>query len=621
MLILKSRKKKTVLVLMMMSITSLSVSGCDLAANYTKSDRAADMQFQDFRDGLAERQPELEDTAQRENNASIPELQPYVSLQSEGIQAMPLVSVSVNQSVPLRDLLYELAEQADYDLELDPNIRGSIIFRARNKPFDVVVRRVAELAGLRYDFSDGFLRVEVDHPFNKTYSIDYINIIRSNQANVNTSVSVLSDSESGAKTGSDYSLSSDATSDFWAELELNLTQILGGGTTGVLKTSRDPRITAVTQAPDVATVAPDGSEAAQPPAAVLRVDSLPVDDLDGVVGGDATTNQATFSLNKQGGMLSVFATESQHKEVASYMKKLETAVTSQILIEAKVFEVSLFDEFITGIRWQSLFDGEFSGGLVDTDAGNSLLDFVGNGSNILSSPTGDIADAAQSFIGYAGNDFAALIEAVSGYGTVRALASPRLTVMNNQPAVLNVATNRVYFEIDIEREEGEDGESDRLSVDSEIKTVPEGVLINVQPSVNLQNRTISMFVRPTVTRIVNRVPDPSVQFFAGDEPISSSIPEVNVQEIDTVVRVNSGQPIVMGGLIQDRIDNSEQGVPVLSEIPLFGSAFKQKKDLIRKTELVIFLKATLLDSPSQTIHNTDRDLYRQFSGDRRPFKL
>ena len=518
------------------------LSSCDLAANYSKKDRASNMEFQDFRDGLAERLPEVEED--NSDIASIPELQPYVSMNTEGMKAMPLVSVSVNQTVPLRDILFELAEQAEYNIELDPNIRGSIIFTARNQPFDLVIERISKIAGLRYKFDDSFLRIELDTPYMKTYKVDYLSFIRSNQGGVTANISVVSGE--GADTGSNYTASSESTSDFWAELELNLSQLLGGASTGALKTRRDPKITATEQNPEVDAVSPqeDGVEV-QPPEVVLNVESLPVDDEgydDGSSGGNMENESGyTYSLNKQAGLINVYASERVHQDLERYLTDLRRSITSQVLVEAKVFEVSLNDEYINGVNWQAL-----------TENAKGVVRFIdstpGAAIGAISQPSGSVATVQNFGIGYLGGDVSAFIEALSGFGTVRALASPRMTVLNNQSAVLNVATNRVFFEIDLDRETDDDTGDVTLEVDTDIRSVPEGVLINVQPSIDVEKRTVSMFVRPTVTRIVNNVADPGVQFVAGDSGIVSNIPEVNVQEIDTVVRVNSGQPIVMGGL-------------------------------------------------------------------------
>ena len=154
--------------------------------------------------------------------------------------------------------------------------------------------------------------------------------------------------------------------------------------------------------------------------------------------------------------------------------------------------------------------------------------------------------------------------------------------------------------------------------------MPEGVLINVQPSIDLDNEVVSMAVRPTVTRIVNYVNDPAVSFVVAsadlDTDIESPIPVVNVQEFDSVIQMNNGQAIVMGGLIQDRTQSEQTGVPVLDEMPLVGGLFRNQADKITKTELVVFLKATIVEG-NNTVHNTDKDLYRSFSQDRRPDSL
>ncbi len=589
------------------------ISSCDLAANYTKTDRAANMEFQDFRDGMSERAPTIENKGESKASlSSIPDLQPYVALSAKNIKSVPLVSLSINQTVPLRDVLYELAEQVGYDLELDPSIRGSIIFTARNKPFDVVIERISKMAGLRYKFEDGFLRVEVDTPYNKTYKISYLSFIRSNDSSVNTSVSVVSGD--GADTGSSFSSASESTSDFWGELELNLEQILTGTTTGGLKTQRDPKITATAQNPDIVAISPqnngDGGVQVKPPEVVLNVESLPVD-TDINIEDESNASSSSYTINKQAGLINVYASEQGHKAVEAYLHILRRSVTSQVLVEAKIFEVSLFDEYVNGIEWQALTTEGVARFVEGTDA------VIG----AITTPGGSIATVSNLGLGYLGSDVAVFIEAIAGFGTVRALASPRLTVLNNQSAVLNVATNKVWFEIDLNRQVDDDTGDVTVEIETNINTVPEGVLINVQPSINLDDRTISMFLRPTITRITGTKPDPGIAFVAGDTGIFSDIPEVNVQEIDTVVKVNSGQAIVMGGLLQDRVINTQEGVPILSEIPLLGAAFRSQDDLISKTELVIFLKATIIESPDETIHDTDRDLYKMFSGDRRPLDL
>lgn len=597
-------------------LTLVAVTGCDYAANTLKPDRSSGMDFQDYRDFLAPRRAETPQD-NKQSLATIPDLQPYVSHSTESIQPMPLVSISVNQSVPLRDVLFELADQAGQDLELDPSIRGSIIFTARNRPFDEVIKRISEMAGLRYKFENGVLRVEEDTPYNKTYKIDYLSYIRTSSGSIRNSVQVLSGD--GADSGSAFQASSESESDFWGELEIGLAQILGEGQSGSMRTTRDPRITATEQNPDVQPVAPvseDGRIQVQPPDAVLRVDSLPVDEDDVSRGGSSSENPfaPTFTINRQAGLINVYASERSHKEVGEYLRLVKRAITSQVLIEAKILEITLNDEFATGIDWRLIdpISSEWTFNFL-TNTGAATLNGLNPSTRVFPGTNFAPNTSSPISIGFAGNDIQGLITAISAFGAVKALASPRMTVLNNQSAVLNVATNRVFFEIDIETSQVGDGIVTNTT--SEIRNVPEGVLVNVQPSINLEDRTINLALRPTITSIIGEgIQDPAVA-------VDSRIPEVNVQEIDTVIQVRSGQPVVMGGLLQDRAATQEEGVPLISEVPVLGSLFKQHTDLVRKTELVIFLQATILDSPGDSIHNTDRDLYRAFSGDRRPFRM
>ncbi len=678
---------KTTVVSIIALSAILPMSGCDLAQNHLKIDRTSNAEVQDYRDGLSPREVEFADGQVADD---VPDLQAYVSDDTQSLKAMPLVSISVNQSIPLREALFELAKQANYDVQLDPRITGSIIFTARNKPFDTVIEQICEISGLRYKIDgDNNLRIELDTPYSKNYKVDYLAFVRKNKGTITTDVGISGTSEnSDAETGSNFKIETTAESDFWLELGANLKQILASNSQGsYLKTQVDPQITLTSANPEVnppvppmdgaalndnspqagtenssyvsapmavpattpgtpaepatvdqqpvapvvaptAAVAPAvapvtastpvvpaaapapqpmGQAAAAPVApgqSTLRVESLPT----GTSDPNAVTFTPAYSINKQAGLVSIYANERLHKQVESYLSELRRSTTSQVLIEAKVLEVRLTDEYLTGINWQSLGNslGEFS---FDLNLATPIMN-PENGTNMFG-------------IGYVGNDVGALVEALSRFGTVRALASPRITVINNQSAVLSVAKNTVYFELDVDYTAATVDLPASTTVDSQIKTVPEGVLINVLPSIDLDRNQVSMQVRPTVTRIDSLKSDPGVAFVAASAGVDiiSDIPELNVQEIDSVVRMKSGQAMVMGGLLEDRTSSEQNGVPVLSEVPVFGGLFRSQNDKVKKTELVIFLKATILKDGGESVHNTDRELYRTFAKDRRPTKM
>jgi general secretion pathway protein D len=479
----------------------------------------------------------------------------------------------------------------------------------------MVVKRISEIAGLRYKFEEDSVRVELDTPYQKTYKVDYLSYIRKNKSTIKNDVSVVTGN--GAGTGSNFSSESTSEADFWKEMNEGIAQILGVvAGSGQMVTSADPQVTAVE--PTAAPVAPVVTENADgtttvttaPPQATLQVAPLPAVGASGSSSTAAPVQANTFSINKQAGMISVIATDRQHQEIADYLNEVRRSTTAQVLIEAKVLEVTLNDEYAAGINWSNI------------DIGDTALSFANAGTLARPFMSGETTAVSNLNISILGNDASAVVDALSRFGTVHALASPRLTVLNNQAAALNVATNQVYFEIDVDVSTTDAGT--QTTVDSEIRNVPEGVLINVQPSIDLDNQSVSMAVRPTITRITEYKEDPGVAFVvaaAGGGDISSQIPVVNVQEMDSVIKVGSGQAVVMGGLLQDRSESSERGVPVLSEIPILGNAFKNHSDRVQKTELVIFLKATIVDAEGKTVTPADRDLYKRFSGDRRPLDL
>lgn len=621
---------RTIGMLLLASALFVPLAGCDIAKNELKIDRSSDMETQDYRDALAQRLPDVAE--ENADDASIPELRNYMATPADKLKPMPLVSISVNQSVPLKDALFELAEQADYDLELDPGIKGSIIFTARNRPFDQVIDSIAESAGLRYKFTDDSVKIEQDTPYHEIYKINYLSYVRSNTSSISNDVAVVSGE--GADTGSKFKAEAKSEADFWGELETNLQQIMVASKKSPnLRTKKDPKISAVSESvvpvdpvlitsngeiandPNATGAGAPANVQVAPPNVSLQVNPLPVDE-------EAATEEesddkddalaARYSVNKQAGLISVYANERLHKKVGSYLDALRKAATSQVLIEAKVLEVGLTDEFAAGIDWNAtdLFGKRLDFG-VDT-VGDSLAPAF----DPPSSPTLGLAAS------YVSGNLNAAVEAMQRFGTVRALASPRLTVLNNQSAVLNVAKNQVYFEIEVDTSQTDSGTT--TDIDSNIRNVPEGILINVQPSIDLDNQTIAMAVRPTVTRITEFVNDPGVAFAVADAgltiPIESPVPVVNVQEFDSVIQMNNKQAIVMGGLIQDRTTSTQNAVPVLGEIPVIGGLFRNQGDRIEKTELVVLLKATIIEG-NNNVTRTDKDLYRSFSQDRRPFDL
>jgi len=574
------------------ALSTTVLGSCDLAKNQMVFDRAAEKDIQDYRDALAPR-PSLASKLEE-----APEFQPVISTPEELKLPSPLVTVSVNQTVSLRDLMFELAEQSGIDLEMDPQVRGSIIFTAKERPLKEVVDRICEMSGLRYTFRNDVLRVEIDRPYIKNYKIDYMNVVRKSSSGISTNISVASDASSASSSsGSNSKIDNTYSGDFWKELDEGLKQILLASDTYLsLATLADPVATLVPAYipppppidPNNPSASPSLPAATTPPSLNVSVPSTSSEPL-------IPNAPATYSISKQSGIISVFASERQQKQVRKFINMLRRISMTQILIEARVLEVTLSDEFATGIDWGSIN----LTGLVTLQGLFENPDFTMPDTNIFKANL-DL-----------GTGFRPVISALSRFGTVRALSSPRVTVMNNQPAVVNVTNNKVYFEIETTVTPATATSAEIRTTTETIKSAPEGVLMNVVPTANIDTGEIILVVRPTVSKISNQVDDP---VYPGNK-----IPELSVQEIDSIVKMQSGQTLVMGGLMKDQNIIGQEGIPILGDVPLIGALFRNHSDSIQKNELVIFLKATII--PGVNTDELDRKLYKDFGMDRRPVRL
>jgi general secretion pathway protein D len=595
---------------------ALLLGSCQLAKNQLEFDRSANLDRQDYRDGL---QPISPPAA---NTAPIPDFQPVLSTPEELRLPSPLVTVSVNQTVSLRDLLFELAEQAGIDLELDPQIHGSVIFTAKERPFDEVVNRICEMSGLRYKFNRDVLRIELDRPYIKTYGIGFLNIDRKGESKIDTSVSLSSGSGNGTGGGSSSKVETKYQPDLWKELQTNVDQILTSSDTYIsLATLSDPVATPVNPTPFSAAADPNDPNAqadATPPSlpGSARVSAMPAaaaPTLNITPTSEPTVPNApaTSSISRQTGTLTIFASERQQRQVQKFIENFRKQVSTQVLIEAKVLEVTLSDEFSAGIDW-----GQFN----LTGLSNFKLAFPSPGLNP--------ADSANIFSGVfqPRSNLNVIVSAISRFGTVRALSSPRVTVLNNEPAVVNVAKSVVYFTIKPTVTPATTTANAIVAFDSTPQSVPEGVLLNVIPRANPDTGEIYLSVRPTVTKIDSFVTDPTVTLTfasAGIVPPSNvtdnKVPQVSVQEMDSLVRLQSGQVMVMGGLMKDSNSTTQLGIPVLGDVPYLGALFRSHSDKIQKSELVILLRAQIVTGSN--VEEEDRKIYNTFGLDRRPSRL
>ena len=663
--------KKTAFTLVFLCCATVLTSSCTKKNidrfnpdKHDKIDRYLDLNREDYkkmaepkRDANGEIIPDISYSGN--SGPPIPEIAPILAApRPPKIGESQLVSIAVTDDVPLKDVILELAKLADVDVEMDSNIEGGVNFIAKEKPFNEVVDRLADLAGLRYSMKKGVLRVELDKPYIKSYSLDFLNMDRSNESTVSLATNVLSgggggggDSGgssggsssgggggggSGLSTGSTSSVESKTESDFWKQLDEGVKQILSykqqkrtsqstnniaqDQDLGALLSSTSSAGTAAPASPGTTTGTPAAPASPGAPAAVGAAAS-------GSGGSGQGIEGSFYILNRQAGVLTISGTDKQHQLLERFLDKLETNASSQVLIEAKILEVQLNDSYQTGVDWRIFnnklglaFNPQAVVGTTSAGAGiGNPISFVIDKSpedgiiNGLNNPAGSAA--ATNVLGF-------LARLTEQFGTVRTLSSPRLHAMNNQIATLTFARNQVYFELSVEQNDTTSSGStnNNTTVSSSIRTVPIGIILSLQPSINIATNEVTLSVRPTLSALVDEKDDPAVAYIAAQQGLSdlrSTVPVVQVRELDSILKLKSGQAMVIGGLMEQSGSNTDTGIPYASQVPYLGNLFKSTEKLNSNTELIIFIKATIVGSSGNSAP-ADRVLYDKFTDDPRP---
>jgi general secretion pathway protein D len=272
----------------------------------------------------------------------------------------------------------------------------------------------------------------------------------------------------------------------------------------------------------------------------------------------------------------------------------------------------LKDDFKAGINWRQLTGGVFR-------AAAPLGKIAQEGK--ITAPMHAHQDILS--LGIDTGDFSAILQAIQQFGATNTLSSPRLTVLNNQSAILKVAQNQVYFRLRYDKQFTLNSNRESFNVASDIQTVPIGLVMAVQPSIDEETGEIILSLRPTISRLNRSVADPAVDIMyqasggTGESPKPSLIPVVEVREIDSVLRLRSGKIAVLGGLMESRKAAEDSKVPWLGDIWGIGNLVSGKSETDEIVELVILLKATIIEG-DEDLNPADQRLAYEYVDDPRP---
>lgn len=300
-------------------------------------------------------------------------------------------------------------------------------------------------------------------------------------------------------------------------------------------------------------------------------------------GGDDEQTASSIVVSPESGLVSVRATNREHEAIYDFIESVRTRSLYQVMIEATVVEVNLGDRYQAGVDWSALA----------RDSGQISFNQNLTGLNLDTAPT-NILTIDKS----AGPDaINATIRALNQFGDLRVLSSPKLMALNNQTAMLRVVDNRIYFTIEVEAGFPATATSPAIAptFTSEVHTVPVGFTMAVTPQIS-EDDQITLNVRPTISRILRFVDDPNPALATAS--VVNAIPELQIREIESVLKVESGEIAILGGLMQDTIDSDVAGIPGVNRIPVVGDLFNYRDDNTIKTELIIFIRPFVVRQPS-----------------------
>ena len=296
---------------------------------------------------------------------------------------------------------------------------------------------------------------------------------------------------------------------------------------------------------------------------------------------------ASVVVNAETGIVMVRATSRQHEKVQSFISSVTDSSKRQVLIEATIVEVALNDNYQSGVDWSAL-------GL--NGLGYSIRQGFA-GPNLPSTPFA--LDTSSFSLSYsnpnaaAGGNISSTIKLLESFGKTRVLSSPKLMVLNNQTAMLKVVDNRVYFTIKADTVTNQTSATTTFTTTQNV--VPVGFIMNVTPQIS-EGDMVTINVRPTVTRIIDSVNDPNPALAAAK--VVSAIPVTQTREMESVLKVASGQTAILGGLMIDRFEGRRDGLPLASRIPFFGDLVSKRNDVAEKTELVVFIRPYVIRNAS-----------------------
>ena len=512
-------------------------------------------------------------------------------------------------NVPVAEILFALARDAKINLDIYPGIQGNVTLNAINQTLPQILDRITRQVDMRYELNGPNLAVLPDTPFLKQYKIDYLNMDRDAQGGITNTTQVgggaanptgttaptpTAGGAAGAN-NSQLAIKNSSKNHFWETLVQNIKDILretdkvlpAGSSETVIEQNRDINTTGT------GAQGTGGRKASRAPG--MENSPLPGSLQEGATTVTRTNTfreAASVIANPETGIITVRATGKQHEKIQQFVDNVMTNARRQVLIEVTIAEVTLSKNYQQGINWSKLLAAGTTKGFSFTQAltgTNPIPPGANTGGYFLMNyvnPTSKLGNLAAS------------VSLLESFGDVKVLSSPKLSVMNNQTAMLRVVNNFVYFQVEA-KPSGTVTTGTVTTTSYTYTTTPQttpiGFTMSLTPQIS-DSDSVLINLRPTITRLTSVIKDPNPDLAKAG--VTNFVPVTQTREIESLLKIENNQIAVLGGLMQDEANRQSSGIPLLADIPVIGNAFKDRNDTTSKTELVIFIRPTVIHSGS-----------------------